>query len=167
MPNGALSAEESEFLEFYYRKEYEGLFRYALHLLGNASLAEVAVQNTFVIAARRISTLMAHENPVGWLYVVMKYTICEMRRDQAAVKERCVPLEDVPEQFVPMEEPEALDRNDPDIELLQRFYVDGFSLKELAAEYETTVAALKMRICRLKKRLRNDPKIRELKDFFD
>ncbi len=166
MPNDALSEKESAFLERYYREEYKDLYYYALHLLRSESLAEVAVQNTFEIAARRIDVLMTHENPVGWLYVVMRYTVYAIWRDQAAAKERCVSLEEVTQQSIQMTEPDELDWDDPDFVLLRRFYVEGYCMKELAAEYHTTVAAMKMRICRIKKRLREDPKINNLGKIF-
>ena len=166
MANDALSEKESAFLDHYYREEYKGLYFYALHLLHSESLAEVAVQNTFEIAAGRIDVLMTHENPVGWLYIAMRYTVYAIWRDQAAAKERCVSLEEVTQQSVQMTEPDELDWDDPDLVLLRRFYVEGYSMKELAAEYHTTVAAMKMRICRIKKRLREDPKINNMEKIF-
>ena len=164
---GALSAEQADFLEQCYRSEYKRLFSYARCVLGSDSLAEVAVQETFVAASRRIETLMQHENKVGWLFTALKHIIQSIRRDQAELRLHTIPEEEAEPLATQMKEPEALDMRDPDLALLKRFYLDGYSLAELAREQETTVAALKMRISRLKKKLREDPKIIALKDFYD
>ena len=64
---------------------------------------------------------------------------------------RSVPLEDAPELSVE-DEISTLDTKNEDIQLLKRFYIDGFTLKELAAELGITVPAMKMRLSRARKR---------------
>ena len=163
----ALSTKEADFLEQCYKTEYKRLYSYASAVLGSSSLAEVAVQETFVAAMQRIETLMQHENPVGWLFVALKHVIQSIRRDQAELEFHTIPEEEAPPLTTQMEEPAELDMTDPDLALLRRFYVDNYSLAELAKEQGTTVGALKMRISRLKKKLRQDPKILALKEFYD
>ncbi len=161
----SLSSEEAKIIEQYYKDNYVILLKYAYHILHDQSLAEVAVQETFVVASRRVDKLIESERPVGWLFNTLKYIIKDMERDRAAVLQRCVSLEAAVSRAEKTYEPEELDENDRDLALLRRFYVDGYRLSELAAELQTTVPALKMRIYRAKKRLREDPRIKDLKDF--
>ena len=161
----SLSSEESKIIEQYYKENYGLLLKYAYHVLHDQSCAEVAVQETFVVASRRVEKLMASERPVGWLFNTLKYIIKDMERDRAAVLQHCVSLNAAASRAEETYEPEELDENDRDLALLRRFYVDGYKLSELAAELQTTVPALKMRIYRAKKRLREDPRIKDLKDF--
>ena len=160
-----LSPKEAEIIEQYYIVHYDQLFKYAYHILHDQSLAEVAVQETFLVASRRVDKLIESERPIGWLFNVLKYTIKAMERDRAEILRRCVELDDtvVPSEELP--EPEELDKSNCDLALLKRVYVDGYRLSELAAELNTTVPALKMRISRAKKRLREDPQILSLHDF--
>ena len=162
-----LSQKDAELIAQYYRDHFDHLYKYALRLLRDTSCAEVAVQETFLIATRRIDKLRESERPVGWLYQTLKYVIKAMERDRAEVLLHCVSLDDVVVSGEELEVPEALDENLPDLKLLKRFYVDGYKLSELAKEYGTTVPALKMRISRAKKRLREDPNIKKLRDSFD
>ena len=165
MEEKSLTTEESDLIEQYYKAHYKLLFNYAFRILHDRSLAEVAVQETFLVASSRAEKLKESEKPLGWLFNALKYTIKSMERDRAAVLEHCVSLEEteiaIDKELLPVE----LNTTDPDLELLRRFYVDGYMLSELAGEENTTVAALKMRIYRAKKRLRNDPQIKKLKDF--
>ena len=161
----SLTTEESDLVEQYYRAHYELLFKYALRILHDQSLAEVAVQETFLVASRRVDKLKESEKPIGWLFNVLKYTIKSMKRDRATVLEHCVSLEDAEISTENDLIPEELSEAVPDMDLLRRFYVEGYKLCELAKEESTTVAALKMRLYRARQRLRNDPWIKKLKEF--
>ena len=160
-----LTTEESELIERYYRENYELLFKYAYHILKDPHSAEVAVQETFEVAARRIDKLTESENPIGWLFVVLKYKIMTIERKRDARMQHCVSLDDATARAKAMPEPEELAEDDEDIALLLRYYVEGYSLRELAAEQHITVPAIKMRIYRAKKRLRKNPKIKNLRNF--
>ncbi len=161
----SLTTEESDLVEQYYKAHYELLFKYAFRTLHDRSLAEVAVQETFLAASSRVEKLKDSEKPVGWLFNALKYTIKTIQRDRAAVLDHFVPLEDMEISSEDAPAPEEYSGNDPDWVLLRRFYVDGYSLAELAAEENTTVEALKMRLYRARQRLRNDPQIKKLRKF--
>lgn len=151
--------ERLKLLEAYYRNEYAEMLSTASYMLNNSALAEVAVQDTFVIALENIDKLTASPSPVGWLYNVLKNNVRHMRRDQQAMLKRFVSLDDAPEV-------EAVDaghkakffineNKNPEMELLIKFYIHGYSLKELAHEYGISIGACKMRIKRAKTRLKN------------
>lgn len=143
-------------LEQYYREEFEDMVTFASHILASRSLAEVAVQDTFLIALNNIEKLTKSPNPVGWLYITLKNVIKHIQRDRQRQLLRVVSLEEIKE--IPADD--AGERlcmtmdvcKDPDLCLLYKFYVENKSLKELAKEYGITVGACKMRIKRAKAR---------------
>ena len=146
-----LTPEQSAQLEQLYRAEFNNMLRFASVLLSDDSLAETAVQESFLIAARKFDSLIASPSTVGWLYNTLKFVVKQMRRERQTMLARSVPLEDAPELSVE-DEISTLDTKNEDIQLLKRFYIDGFTLKELAAEFGITVPAMKMRLSRARKR---------------
>jgi RNA polymerase sigma-70 factor (ECF subfamily) len=153
-----LSREEAEILEKYYRAEYTGMLHFALHLLGDENLAELAVQDTFVTAARKMRELTDSPKPVGWLYNTLKNTVLHIRRERQQMLALHVSLDDTAELTTEMKEADSgldLTKNE-DLRLLKRMYIDGYSLRDLAKEQNITVAAMKMRLKRAKERLKTD-----------
>lgn len=163
-----LSPEENEILEQYYRQEYEDLFKFACYSFSNKNLAEVAVQDTFVIASKKFSDFIRSPNPVGWLFNTLKNNVRQLKRERQKALDRYVTLEAIPELSAEMPPIATMDvSKSADLQLLSRFYVQGYSLEEIAATLGITVPALKMRINRAKKRLRENPEIKKLKNFED
>lgn len=157
MPS-AKKADDLSLLEKYYREEFKDMLLFAVRMLNSEELAEVSVQDTFVIALEKIASLKASTNPVGWLYNTLKNVIRHMRRDQQAQLLRVVSIDDIPELPASDKEADLLliasSGKDPDIRILIEFYVEGRSLKELAEEYRVSVGACKMRIKRARERSR-------------
>ena len=79
-----LSPEESEALEQFYRAEYQRMLRVAGYTLKNDNLAETAVQETFVTAARKIDSLLSSPNPTGWLYNTLNYCFATVITNNSA-----------------------------------------------------------------------------------
>lgn len=151
--------EELLLLESYYRNEAPGMTAFASRVLNNESMAEVAVQETFLTALRRMDKLKSSPNPVGWLYVTLKNIIRHMKRDRQKQLWRVISIDDMPD--IPAADNKDLDLwmllescSSDDARLLIEFYVEQRSLKELAEEYGITVGACKMRIKRAKERAR-------------
>lgn len=161
-----LSPEGSEFIAQLYQEQYKKMVQYATALLGDVSLAEVAVQETFAVAIQKNDYFQNSANPVGWLFNSLKYAVMQVRRDRQQVIMHCISLEDAPELAAPQVSINELDiGGNPDLLLLSRVYVEGCPLKELAAELNITVPATKMRINRAKKRQQHNPQIQKLKNF--
>ena len=78
-----MTLEESIFLDSLYRQMFEQLYRAAIKILRDPSLAEETVQDTFVTAGKRIDVLMNHPNPCAWLMSTMRFIAINMRRRQA------------------------------------------------------------------------------------
>lgn len=82
-----MNAEQNKLLDELYRKMYRFLLCYARSALNNESIAEEAVQETFVIACRRIERVCESKNPQGWLVETLKLVIKNLnRRQQTAQK---------------------------------------------------------------------------------
>ena len=142
-----------DIIEQLFQSEYDNMVDFAAYLLQSASLAEVAVQDTFVYALSKRAALQSSPNPTGWLYETLKHVILHMQRDRRALLKKAVQLDTIPEHQLATEdsyETLPLDKNDPELKLLIRFYIYGYSLKELAEEDGVTVGAVKMRIRRAK-----------------
>ena len=143
-------------LEQYYREEFEDMVTFASHILASRTLAEVAVQDTFLIALNKIEKLTESPNPVGWLYITLKNVIKHIQRDRQKQVLRVVSLDEVKE--ISKDDTNIdlwmfMDScKDSDAKLLFEFYVENCSLKELAEENGITVGACKMRIKRAKAR---------------
>ncbi|MCD8145555.1 MAG: hypothetical protein LUD79_09565 [Oscillospiraceae bacterium] len=144
-----LSPEDAALLREYYMREFSGMYKTALFCLGNPHLAEDAVQDTFVHMAQHMTELRDHPNPTGWLYQTLRHTILHVNRARSLLLSKTVPLE--PEhmdlQRVEPEEVSSLDmEGNQDLALLNRYYIQGVSLRALAEEAQVSEAAMKMRL---------------------
>ena len=154
-----VNEEHLQLIEKYFQSEYADMLSFAYYLLNNRSMAEVAVQETFVTALVNIEKFAASPSPVGWLYNTMKYKIKHMNRDKQRLITKFVPMDDVTEsQLASTDDTRyefSLSVDDSDMKLLIQFYVQEYSIKELAREYGITSGACKMRIKRAKERIKN------------
>jgi DNA-directed RNA polymerase specialized sigma24 family protein len=76
---------------------------------------------------------------------------------------RIVSLDSAKELSVELETPRFMEMDEnEDLKLLRHFYIEGFSLQEIAKEHGCTIAAIKMKIYRAKKRLKKDPRVDEI-----
>lgn len=163
-----LSPEESALLEQLHREQYGHLYKTAQSILENPHLAHDIVQDTFVYASEHIEELMKSPKPGGWIYRAMRYLIQHAIRTRNRLLARNVPLENIhnlssgEDDFALNE----LDTENKDIQMLIRYFEYGYSIQEIANELGVSVPAAKMRIQRAKKRLQNDPKTKDLKNFY-
>ena len=147
-----------DIVEKLYRSEYSGMLRFACYLLNDRALAEMAVQDTFVCALQNIHTLEASGSQVGWLYNTLKNIVRNIRRDRQFLIKNVAQLDEAREApAAPPGQAQLLaseGRGDPEVQLLMRFYLYGYSLKELAEETGVSVGAMKMRIKRAKEHVK-------------
>ena len=66
-----------------YRNMYGRMVAYASSVLGDQSLAEEAVQDTFCIFCTKAEVTLAHENPQGWLMLTLQNVMRNMQRHRA------------------------------------------------------------------------------------
>ena len=158
-----LGSEEQAFFQELYQKHYKALFSYAFHLGVGREAAEDYVQDAFLTALRHVDDVKSSPNPRGYLQQVLKNGIgYQLRCMRYAVNLRkklqereLPPVADEPcGDPLP---PETLFRgavSDEELRLLIRFYLEGWSQKELAGELGISLNACKKRIQRAKERLR-------------
>lgn len=158
-PNETQDKERLKCIEEYFRSEYADMLSLASYLLNNnKALAEVAVQDTFVFALEHMDKLTASPNPVGWLYNVLKNIVRHIYRDQQRLLKRVVSIGEAPElrtsDYGRDLRLSMSSFNDSDTILLIQFYIQGYSVKELARKYDISVGACKMRIKRAKENMK-------------
>ena len=136
---------------------------------GRGDVIEDLIQETFILAWKHRSKLMAHPNPTGWL--VETFRRCMMAQSRKAKKEsirqafsmdqdELPPMEDrvaVPiEKLVQGKEQIVMIHNllgDKNAIIFLRYCLQGESAKKLAVEYQMSESGIRVRVSRLKKKL--------------
>lgn len=148
-----------------YDDEYEKLVRCAasyLRVISNKpyvlNKAEDVVQETFALAWKHRTIVLAKESPVGWMYKALQYKAREMMREENKWTKRLIRYSQYHaapvEVYVSLEL--ELDGLVPkaDFDLLHRFYIEGYSYRELCKETGLTKEALGVRMHRTRKKMR-------------
>lgn len=166
-----LDSRQDEFVSQLYREMYYQLMAYAKSALANEALAEEAVQDTFRIACIKIEDFMSSPNPRGWLVLVLKNVIRNLRRELASLNKIVVSSMSIDdEQFVDsravhpnhsqrVEDSELdilySDLLSPDeYKLLKLIALHKYSMLEASQEFGISVEACKKRVQRAKEKLR-------------
>lgn len=156
-----LESAEREYLHALCLEHYPALRRYVYHLGFRGEAADDWLQETFLVAIRRIDVLKTHENPGAYLVQILRNVIGHaLRRMQYAARiaeqlraEELTGSEGYRDEL----DPETLYRglvSDEELQLLLRFYLEGRSRKELARELGIDVEACGKRIQRAKAHLK-------------
>lgn len=152
--------EQDRFIEKLFQEEYEDMAEFARHVLGDGNLADVAVQETFLIALRKADELMKSRNPTGWLYNTLRNILMHLERERNCLMKRNVSLYAVRPEAVSCRdsysEVGAEVQRSEDWKLLTAFYLGGRSIKELAREQGVSEAVCKSRLKRARERLRRE-----------
>lgn len=150
-----MNLQQNEEIRQLYLEMSSKLFDYALSSLGNESLAEEAVQDTFRIACQKPEAFCNSPNPKGWLVNTLKYVISN------TVKSRETSTRILTE-YYKLRMGEIQESTDPeDLELLyhdltnleeyqlvKEMAVDGKSYLELAKERNISIEACRKRMQR-------------------
>ena len=151
-------APEEDLIHRLFVAEYASMRAAATAALGDRNLAEVAVQETFVLALRFREKLSVSENPVGWLYRALRNTIRHMERERQAVLLHTLPLDELNEpELARQDRYDLLEdelRQSDELKLLEAFYVQGYSIRELAQREGISTGACKMRLKRAREKRR-------------
>lgn len=157
-----LDDEAKEFFERLFREYYDKLFHYVLKSLSynNYMVAEDIVQSIYCEAMRKYKRLKNHPNPVGWLMKTGSYKIKAWRRKGSTgeISLDASPMEagaiDFRLSAAEIRVAVQTVLNDEEQELFERYYVEGYSVREMAEREHMTEAAFKMRIFRIRDRVR-------------
>jgi len=154
-----LTPQEQDFIDKLYDKQYKMLFNKARSILRDTSISQEVVQDTFYLACKKIDSIMASENPEGWLVRALQYTIIRVMRNK---KQAAQYIAQVPENFdfnnivderAPNENVETLYSDltlHKDFELLKEFAVEDKSVKDIAEKHNMSVDTCSKRLSRVK-----------------
>ena len=131
------------------------MFEVALRIVKNPVKASDVVSDTFLILILKISTVMDHEDPVKWLFTVLKNNALGEHRKSKVRKE--VSLDDAiirgkEQELIPFSEmlPKGLTPEERNILLLR--LGEDLDYAEIAKRLHTTESACRMKFSRAKKR---------------
>lgn len=150
-----LMPEELEVYNAYYYEYYETILGIALSRVGDKNVAEVVAQETFVTAWEKFDAFQGSENPAGWLMIVAKNKCKQAHRDRKRYLDHIIfgsNVEETPVEY-DFTQFESVIPDTEEKRLLVRFYEEGYTLKELAAEQDLKLSTMKMRIKRAKEKL--------------
>ena len=155
--------DEAAFRELYDRY-HERLFRFALVLArGDEPLARDFVQSAFVTAAAKLRRVEGEDHLWNWLARVVRQQSAKSHRQRRQDSAMTV-VADLPDRADPRDPDSVLEKNldaallamDTDErQLIEWFYFDGLSHKEIAAQLGATPKAVSSRLERARARLRS------------
>ena len=149
-----MTQEQITFFEDLYRAHYGMMYQVALRVVKNPAKAADVVSDAFLILILKISAVMEHEEPVKWLYTVLKNCALGEYRKSKTHKE--VSLEDtdigsVEQEFIPIPDmlPQGLTAEEREILLLR--LQEDLDYAEIAARLQLSESACRMRFSRARK----------------
>ena len=159
-----MTRTERERLDQLFRDMYGKLLQYAYANLNDAEQAEDAVQDCFILAARKAGEALDGPNPRGWLVNTLKNLLRDRRRALALRRQRMLSalegeLDELPAAHDP-QELAWLDLMysglipDADYELLKMIYLQHRSLGEAAQALGIGEEACKKRLQRARTKMR-------------
>lgn len=150
-----MTQDQIAFFESLYRKHYDLMFEVALRIVKNPVKASDVVSDTFLILILKISTVMSHEDPVKWLFTVLKNNALGEHRKSMVRKE--ISLDDAiirgkEQELIPFSEmlPKGLTLEERNILILR--LGEDLDYAEIANRLHTTESACRMKFSRAKKR---------------
>lgn len=96
-----------QFMENFYRKNYNRLYLHACSLLGRSTEAEVAVQEAFLEACKKPNEFINSKSHIGWLKKTVENKALHILREQKYSAALFMSIEELS----PSQEPVALEDN--------------------------------------------------------
>lgn len=157
-----------EFVLMLSQKYYQRIYKYAKQICPDKNLAADIVQETLMIAYEKADDLKKHENILGWLYQTAKNQMSHMLRNSLLHYEEFDALSEILSTKTNFED-ESISMADlyPDIakllkpqdmQMLILHYTQKYTFEELAEDYGTSKASVKMRLQRSRKKLQENLK---------
>lgn len=159
------SAEREAAFHALFQRHYKDMRRYAVAVLrshtGAADIdrAEEAVQETFLIAWKKFSVLLAHPSPVGWLYETLNFTLRNLMRADQRWALRILAVQESIERDAVAPPPGAdleLEGlvSPEELHILKRLYVQGEPYETIYTELGISKTAFAKRVHRIKEKFR-------------
>lgn len=157
-----LNQDNADFFDALYRKYYDGLYVFVRSLLSReeSRSAEDVVQDVFYEALCKAVLLETHPNPAGWLWETAKYKVMALKK-KASTHEILIyddteldePKVDINYERVEMNMVLEQTLNQHEREILECFYLKGYSVREMAEREQISEVNFKVKIHRLRKKL--------------
>lgn len=153
-------AGAGEKIEKAYNAYFQDVYTYALRRIGNKAVAEDIAHDVFLTALDRIEVFQNHPQQKGWLMVTARNKMRELRKKmESNLVESLEEIQDVGAEEGDYEKIEfSLTMHkvivEEEWELIKDFYLRGITIKELAEKYGITENAMTVRLCRLRKKIR-------------
>ena len=155
-----LDDTQREYMQALYLDHYMALQSYAFRLGFRGEAVEDWLQETFLIAIRRVDELGKALNPRAYLIQILRNVIGNELRSMKYAARLAETLRgkgaETGEGYRDETDPGTLYRglvSDQDLRLLLRFYLEGWSQKDLARELGIDVGACNMRLRRARAHL--------------
>lgn len=153
--------DQEDLIEKVYREYFNELEIYAYALLRDRSNAQVAVQEAFHTACKKIDDFTNSPNQIGWLKLVVKNIARNMMKRKNREKRLVMPLADLldepgasgPHDFEFWEHCKAL-LSPEEFDLIKSIIIDNVSYIQKAEELNITMWACYKRVDRALQKLR-------------
>lgn len=135
---------------------YNSVYYYCVSRLGDAESAKDCTQEVFLALVKKQDTLHDTEHIRPWLYRAADIAVKEFRRKNARyVATADEELERLTETVMPDLDDNRIRAMLPELDytLLWKFYIEGYSVKELAAQLGISETAAYQRMTRLRRKL--------------
>lgn len=150
-----------DFIEALYRKKSLLLYHYAKTLFDNPSIAEEAVQETFIVACINYEKLQKSKNPEGWIMNTHKNVCRNIQKTRNYYLRKMLSL-DESSCTVAYEEDFTIENDLENFVTSEEFYIlkkiilDGYSHKDLSIELGISIDASKKRFQRAKEHFKKN-----------
>ncbi len=157
-----MTEKERRFIGRLYSENAEKLFIYAFSCVKDRHIAEDLVIETFIGASKKVSWLISHPNPGGWLREALKFEIKKHLRAMARTP-HMVSYDTVTEHYTP----QLADYDDQGESLLNKsgltemeqeqcrmYFIEDLSHNRVSEKLGITVSASQKRRERLRKKLK-------------
>lgn len=154
-----MTTQELDFFNTLFEENRKLLLREATRELQSFALAEEIVEETFLTLLSRISEVMTHECPVGWLHKTLKYHLANEKRRASNRREQAIDALDNKNE--PMEETEQMNRleyclpkglSEEERQLLVWHFEQDRSYEDIAQKLGISVLGCRTKLFRAKKR---------------
>ena len=142
-----------------YKSNYSDMYYFAKKVLGSDDVAEDVVQETFVVAYRKLDDFLNSSSPKGWLYRTLRNIIGDTYRKRS----RMVELFSLSSEMELITHDSANiilelenEKNKTDLELLFLVYCNRYTYQEISDMYGLSINAAKKRVQRAKAKQRKE-----------
>lgn len=146
------------------RKTYDKIYMFVGRGCSDQEFVEDVVQETFYEAYRKAEILMEHPNQIGWLYNTAKHkrlrlwekkkNLCLMDLENAD----CEVVGEIEHGYEEIEMAETIKASvsEKEYDMICDYYLNGYSSVEVAEKYGVDKGGIRMRMCRLRRKLKED-----------